>query len=597
MVNIQSDSHPDSKRSLPLVLVVAVGQGWALYGLHLSLKNHYWPATNPAWLLALYTAAVYAPITIQFLIAHIQQRAAWVIMGALSALYFYLGWFHGISIVDADQTRLGQYATAFPLALELVLLWLLVLPFVQIRLITGRWTPDYVQLFAVAWRNKLTLAEAGVFTVLFWGLLSLWQALFHELKIDFFRELFQEPIFIYPVTTLAFGVALQLIGSLENWSAIVLEQLLNLFKWLDVIAGVILTFFTLALLLKLPTLVFSGERAIGAAWLLWLVAVVVLFTNAAYRDGSAVTPYPRSIATAVRLTVPLLMIVALTAVYAVVVRTNSYGLTFERFWALVVSAFAIIYAFGYSWASLHRQPWMAGVGRVNVITALGLIGVLVLALTPILSPYRLAADSQYQRALRWKTGDEARLNGINSPFHYLRFKSGAYGTRRLQQLASLSDDTASHDIRNMAAAALAQTNEWAPEHPADVEDRILKIMVYPSDRAMTDDLRQALVTDLKSPLGSPFLLGAGQRSWVGLYIALNGSHEDQFVLFSGCMNARVYQHLSTNWQAVGSLSNHQPCKEEQLKEILGSGAINAVPRSWSDLKIGEHLYRFAPLSP
>jgi Domain of unknown function (DUF4153) len=596
-MDIRSDSLPDSKPSLPLVLVVAVAQGWALYGLHLSLKNHYWPATNPAWLLALYTAAVYAPITIQFLIAHIQQRAAWAIMGALLALYFYLGWFHGISIVGADQARLGQYATAFPLALELVLLWLLVLPFVQIRLVTGRWTPEYVQLFAIAWRNKLTLAEAGAFTALFWGLLFLWQALFHELKIDFFRDLFQEPIFIYPVTTLAFGVALQLIGSLENWSAVVLEQLLNLLKWLGVVAGIILTFFTLALLLKLPTLVFSGERAIGAAWLLWLVAVVVLFTNAAYRDGSAETPYPRSIATAVRVTIPLLMIVALTAVYAVVVRTKAYGLTFERFWALVAGAFAIIYAFGYSWASLHRQPWMVGMGRVNVITALGLIGVLVLALTPILSPFRLAADSQYQRALRWKAGDETGLNGIKSPFHYLRFNSGAYGTRRLQQLANLSDGAVSRDIRSMAAAALAQTNEWAPEHPADVEDRISKIMVYPSDRAMTDDLRQALVADLKSPVRSPFLSGAGQRSWVGLYIDLNGSHEDQFVLFAGCMNARVYQHLSTNWQVVGSLSNYQPCKEERLKEILASGAINAVPRSWSDLKIGEHLYRFEPLFP
>src|ERR1700723_187949 len=112
MVNIQSDSHPDSKRSLPLVLVVAVTQGWALYGLHLSLKNHQWPATSPAWLLALYTAAVYVPITIQFLIAHIQQRTTWVIMGALGALYFYLGWFHGASIVGADQAHLGQYATA-----------------------------------------------------------------------------------------------------------------------------------------------------------------------------------------------------------------------------------------------------------------------------------------------------------------------------------------------------------------------------------------------------------------------------------------------------------------------------------------------------
>jgi hypothetical protein len=35
-------------------------------------------------------------------------------------------------------------------------------------------------------------------------------------------------------------------------------------------------------------LLFTGQKAIGAAWLLWLVAVVVLLLNAAYRDGTVV---------------------------------------------------------------------------------------------------------------------------------------------------------------------------------------------------------------------------------------------------------------------------------------------------------------------
>lgn len=593
----QSASLAGSKHLLPLVLVVAVAQGWALYALHLSLKSQHWPATDPAWLLALYTVAVYVPITIQILIAHVRQPTAWAAMGVLALLYFFFGWYHGASIVGAERAHLGNFATAFPLGLELVLLWLVVLPFVQSRLVTGRWKPEYPRLFEIAWRNKLTLAEAGLFTGLFWALLYLWQALFHELKIDFFRDLFKEPIVVYPVTTLAFGLALQLIGSLEYWSAVVLEQLLNVLKWLDIVAGAILTFFTLALLLKLPTLVFTAERPIGAAWLLWLVAVVVLFTNAAYRDGTTETPYPRAIATALRLTTPLLTIVALTAVYAVIVRTRTYGLTVERFWALVVGAFAIIYAFGYSWAALRRGRWMAGMGSVNVITAVALMGVLVLALTPILSPFRLAADSQYQRALLWRAGDEGGLSRIHSPFHYLRFSAGAYGTRRLQQLASLPGGGASGDIRNMAAAALAQTNEWVAERPVDTRERIAKIAVYPPGRVATDELREALTVDLKSPGGSEFLMSAGQRSWVGVYVDLNGSDEDQFVLFDGCMSARVYQHVGTTWRAVGTLRSLQPCREEQIKDTLGSGAIAAVPRTWSDLKIGGYLYRFEALSP
>jgi hypothetical protein len=174
--------------------------------------------------------------------------------------------------------------------------WLMALPFAQNRLATGRWSIQYPALFANAWRNKLTLAEAALFTALFWLLLFLWQMLFHMLGIDYFRELFREPIFVYPVTSLTFGCALHLIGSIERLTAVVLEQLLNVLKWLGILAGAILVFFTVALVFKLPGLVFTGQKAIGAAWLLWLMAVVVLLLNAAFRDGSVSQPYPKWVA-------------------------------------------------------------------------------------------------------------------------------------------------------------------------------------------------------------------------------------------------------------------------------------------------------------
>jgi hypothetical protein len=44
---------------------------------------------------------------------------------------------------------------------------------VQCRLITGHWQFEYKILFSAAWRNKLALAEAGLFTALLWLLLML----------------------------------------------------------------------------------------------------------------------------------------------------------------------------------------------------------------------------------------------------------------------------------------------------------------------------------------------------------------------------------------------------------------------------------------
>jgi hypothetical protein len=61
--------------------------------------------------------------------------------------------------------------------------------FAQSRLTTGHWKIQYHALFANAWRNKLMLAEAALFTGLFWLLLFLRPMLFHTLGIDYFREL------------------------------------------------------------------------------------------------------------------------------------------------------------------------------------------------------------------------------------------------------------------------------------------------------------------------------------------------------------------------------------------------------------------------
>jgi hypothetical protein len=54
---------------------------------------------------------------------------------------------------------------------------------------------------------------------------------------------------------------------------------------------------------------------------------------------------------------------------------------------------------------------MNGIARVNVWVALGLITVLMLTLTPVLSPYRIAASSQARLA---KPADYSSLT-------YLRF--------------------------------------------------------------------------------------------------------------------------------------------------------------------------------
>jgi hypothetical protein len=587
---------------LPFILLAAVIQGWSLYGLHHSLEFHHWPATNQAWMMALYALVVFVPLTVQMLAEYARSVSMWRLMAGLAAGYFYFGWHHGTAVFPGAPEPFRGAVEYFPFALVLIVLWLMALPFAQNRLATGRWAIQYPVLFASAWRNKLTLAEAGLFTALFWLLLFLWQTLFHMLGIDYFRELFLNPIFVYPVTSLTFGCALHLIGSIERLTAVVLEQLLNVLKWLALLAGAILVCFTVALVFKLPGLVFTGQKAIGAAWLLWLVAVVVLLLNAAYRDGSVSQPYPKWMALFLRLAEPLTVVISATAFYALMMRSHLYGLTVARVWALIVAVAALLYAVGYARAAFGKGAWFAGIARVNVVTALMLMLLICAALTPLLSPYRLAASSQFriirERGLVHAEDEQSNRYGImqDTPLQYLRFDSGNYGRAKLQELAELQSGPDAESIRLSAKRLLAQTARWeAPPTlgAATVAAAVAKLRIYPAGRTLDQNLSGVLTADLASPSTGFVFRNVLDRA-AGLYIDLKRDNSEEFVFLTD-NSGLVYENRSGQWVRVGSLYADRSESASRygwdLFGQLAKGNMAATPPKWNDLSIGDQKFK------
>jgi hypothetical protein len=575
-----------ARAALPVILIAAVIHGWALYGLHLSITGKHWPATDPAWLLALYAVAIGVPLTVQMLAEYARQSLTWLIVGGIAIAFFYFGWHQGAAVVGDANTV--ETSAPVLLGITLIVLWLMLLPFAQCRLRGERWLPRYDHLFAVTWRNKLTLAEAALFTGLFWLLLFLWQALFGLLGIKFFQELFSEPIFVYPVTALTFGLALHLIGSVERFTAAVLEQLLNVLKWLAVVAGLILALFTVALLFKLPNLVFSGEKAISAGWLLWLVAVIVLLVNAAYRDGSIEVPYPRWVALALRLIIPLTVVVAITAVYSVIVRIDAYGLTVQRTWALIVASAALAYSVGYGIAAPGRGRWMNGIARVNVWVALALIATIILTLTPALSPYRLAANSQFHLALAKAIDtDQAWQRGTHSPLSYLRFEAGEYGLAKLRALAAMSG-------RPQAAAARAMLDRkqrWESPPVPDADALLAKLAIYPAGRTVPPPLAMAMRSEESTPA---LMQLSSQRTdqRAGLFIDLNDDGTEEFILLAP-FSAFAYEQQNDGWRPAGAMSTNRPTiGNDALMRSLGNAEVSTHTPRFKELKVGAQLYRF-----
>jgi len=391
---------------------------------------------------------------------------------------------------------------------------------------------------------------------------------------------------------------LHLIGSIERLTAVVLEQILNVLKWLGLLAGVILAFFTIALVFKLPGLLFTGQKAIGAAWLLWLTAVVVLLLNAAYRDGSVSQPYPKWIAQFLRVVVPLTVIISLTALYALWMRSRHYGLTVERVWAFVVAGAALLYSVGYSLSAFRRGAWFADMARVNVAVAIALIAVISAALTPLLSPYRLAADSQFrlvrERGIEINDGSRANEDryGRSTPLHYLRFDAGQYGVRKLKELAAMQTGPDAEAVRRKAKGMLDQKQRWGSLPSSDVPEVLAKLSIFPADRTLDPDLKDELMSDLLKPENGFAFQRLSEETVAGIFVELNDDNSDEFV-FLTANRGLVYERREGHWVLVGAMSAKSGDFSQRLDLLgeLAKGNMSTAAPKWKELSIGGRRFR------
>jgi len=414
---------------------VALAQGCLLWGLYDAAAHDRWPQDRRGWLVGLIAAGTLVPLA-HYLVADLAPaRRQWPVLAGLALLCLGLGWHHGAWTADEPYRD-----PSFALALGVLVFH--AMPFLQSALTRGLIRPQYGVLFHFAWRNALQGALGALFTGVFWLLLIIWGELFRMLGIDFFSRLFESSAFAIPATAVVVGIGVQLAGSVERLQGALRQQLLALLRWLAPLAAFILALFTAALLARSPELFAEQRRAISAVWLLWLVALTVALLNAAYQDGDDEEPYPRWLGAAMRYASLLLLPVALLALYALGVRIGTYGLTASRSWGFLVAVVALGYAGGYAWAALRRGRWMAGMGGVNVAIALFTILAVTLMLTPVLSPERLSASSQYRRVLADPDADA---------YADLRFRTGRYGRERLAALAAMEGHARSADIRARAA--------------------------------------------------------------------------------------------------------------------------------------------------
>jgi len=453
----------------------------------------------------------------------------------------------------------------------------------------GRFNFPYQRLFAHAWNNTLIVALSLAFAVLLWILLWLFAALFDLVGIDWFSDLIGEPAFFWPATTIAiaFGVYAG-----RDYHRVVVALRRIVFSLFSVLTPL----FLLLSLGFLLALVFGGFEKMttvvsAATTLVTLLVLGVVLLNAVLRDGSAASDPGRVLNVCAVALAPALTLLCGFALYAVALRIGQYGLTPDRIWIGVTAGVLMLHALAYLLSLIARERWMAVSRQANIGIAV-LVALTAIALqTPWGDPYRVSAESQYQR-LASGAVDPALFD-----YGFLKFNLGDHGEAILERIAEdagVADEAVVAE--QLAALATAETRwQWRQPGRQQVRRQSVRetlsdperVTLIPADLEIPEDLHTDWLHGVVGQCGRQ----DGQECMLTA-IDLTESEGLEYVLaLRGEHMAPIMHLFERRLEGDGWASTFIPVSAEAITfwSDFAVGRIDAVTPAHRDLKVGDQV--------
>jgi hypothetical protein len=558
-----------------------------LQGLALLVADHFFEDFSNIVRLAWYAGTLAGTATIALCLRDHRDARPWMFAAAAVALNGALAAYGG-SHLDGGQS-VADGIIVVPLALSLIVLLFVSLPFAQTWLDRGKTHFNYPDLFAHAWDNGLALAIAGIFTLLFWLLLFLWQKLFGIIGIAVFENLFANKLFYYPVTGIVVGVGLVAGRTQHRATSMLLAIVLAIFRGLLPVVGLIAILF----ILSLPSTGLEplwGTR-IGAGILMTFLLVLIIFTNGVYQDGSLQPPYPIAVRRLVEAALLVAPIFGLLAGYALWLRVMQYGWTVDRVWAAIICLFLFLYACGYATSVVRRgTSWLAGISRWNTVLAAAVMAVLVAVNLPWINPRAIAVASQVQRL----ASGEVMFDAFD--LNFLRFRAGREGLDALRELRNapeLAGKPFAQAVIERALAAKHEGGSWnAPDEKPSSESVTARLKRVPEDLILPTELMDLLLNKEQENL-SGCVTSSGRCVLIAIDLNRDGNPEMVFVRADNAYTISVFGRMGDKNWALVARGDQRPWSGKpgpDFWEELNEGRVAIVVPKWDKLRIGDLEY-------
>ncbi|WGL15409.1 DUF4153 domain-containing protein [Microbulbifer bruguierae] len=578
-----SDSESLGATEKRLILAAALIQGLSLYALKYFDAVDAW---SPVWQYLCYTLAVAIPALVIVTIAPRLARGYWLLVAGYMLLLALLAMYRGYQCTPASLVYCGWphgYETVVGIATFIV-------AFLLRACATGveqLQRPQYPALFHFSWDNALTIGLTLVFTGIFWLILFLWQALFKLVGVGFFRELFEKDWFIYPVTWLVAGCGAILFRSQPSF-------VLTLKRLLRTMLVALLPLLAVLTIVFLATLPFTGLQPIwdtgrGSALLLWLLALLLFFTNGVIQDEFPFARYPTWINRILLLALIVAPLYGAFAVYGLWLRIAQYGWTPERLWGFVVALTLFMLAAAYCISILRTGGhWAGWLRRINTGLALWVLAVCIVTHSPLANFWRISADSQVAR-LR-----DGRMALADFDFYFLRRNLGREGLEALREVQTLPVVKQSPEISDYVDRLLAvdkNSSRQLRKHPLSDEKttrRLHDIPVLPDG--------SVLVTEFDAKHEARDCVHVN-RNCLWLIQDLDGDGTSEYLLFlhttrrddNNWLKVSAFSKTEGKWRNFASDSREVTLGFTELQQQLRQQSPELRPSRWHSLYLGHEL--------
>lgn len=560
-----------SERPTRILLAISLFQGLCLYLLYISAEAAVWPANSPVWSYPLWTLAVIAPLLL--LLSVTRQNIVYAVknVGAFCALLVLLAIYTGWQAEPFDEVPLGSLTLAFVATIGIASFKALM--YLQQRADGVELT--YPLLFTNSWRNFLVGALAALFTLIFWLILQLWGQLFNVIGIDVFTKLFAKDWFAIPINTVAFGLGVVLFRNLAR----VIDSVTQLLHWLIKLLLPLVIALAVIFVSALP---FTGLELLwdtgnGTGLLLWLLALTLFFINAVYQDGREANPYPRLLHRAIYIGAFVTPVISGLAFYGLLLRLQQYGWTVERCWAFVAWFVLSLFAIGYVVGIVRRRDrWTDDLARVNTAMGLVVLGIMLLANSPLLDFRKISLASQLERV------DSGEIALAEFDFWYAK--------NHLARPAYLAMERMKTELGESDPDLLAAIENPMPRFaamPGLDPDEIWQGMHYrPEPFEVPADLRRLIEMSFRVSGDFESVLIAADLNEDGAseYILLLLSAANLSAGNPGSLNAQLYHRDENGW---GSSYMPQTARASQgLRERILTGEITLQDPEYKNIAVG-----------